>query len=72
MQELFQFSVKNFVSVGSGTEVMTEKHSPQGARRKPRLLLPVSAVDHTSDSVAEVQDVEVDQQAYVQAAKAHV
>jgi hypothetical protein len=36
------------------------------------LLLPVLAVDHSLDSVLQVQDVEVDQKAHVDSAQAYV
>ena len=73
MQEIFRCILKKFVSEGSGTEVMPKNFTTEETEEhRDWLLLPVSAVDHAPDSVAEVQDVEVDEQAYFQAAEPHV
>ena len=73
MQEIFQFSVKIFVSEGSGTEVTGKSSHHRGHRGSTEdLLLPISAVYPPRDSVAQVQDVEVNQEADVPPAEPHV
>jgi len=49
-----------------------EKTNHRGHRGALRVLLPTFTVDHSLDSVAQVEGVEVDQEAYADSAQAHV
>ena len=75
MQYFFEFILQIIVSGQCGTRVMrTELRLTTGdtEERRKFLLLPVVTVDHALDSVPQVQDVEVDQQADRDLAQANV
>jgi L-fucose mutarotase/ribose pyranase (RbsD/FucU family) len=73
MQDFFEDSSKIFVSERAGTRV-TRFFTTEGTEehRGDLLVLPIFAIDHPLDSIAKMQDVEVDQQADTHATEAHV
>jgi hypothetical protein len=72
----FSESLKIFVSERCGTEVMPKIFTTEAAEdtehESDYLLLPIFAVNHTFDSVAEVCHVKVDQQANANTTQPHI